>query len=225
MATEETDMAMEEKVLPGRASFQSAYEGQAPWDIPGPQPDFVRVADRIIGTVLDAGCGTGENALFFAARGCDVSGIDFIEEPIRRARKKAIERGLDAQFLVKDALTLKDWNAQFENVIDSGLFHVFSDEEAATYVAGLRHVLKPGGHLFILCFSDAEPGTQGPRRIPRQMIYDRFRDGWAVESVVATRFEIHPDSKAACSKARTRTRGLQLFVPVTKNEIWELKKS
>jgi len=52
------------------------------------------VADRVTGPVLDAGCGTGEHALFFAARGHRVIGIDFVEEPIRRARAKAAERGL-----------------------------------------------------------------------------------------------------------------------------------
>src|SRR5579872_7380066 len=187
-------MAIEEKEreLPSRASFASAYEGQAPWDIPGPQKNFVDAADRITGTVLDAGCGTGENALFLAARGCTVTGIDFLEEPIRRARKKAEERNIPATFLVKDALKLKNWNERFDNVIDSGLFHVFSDEDAKTYVEGLAHVLKPGGHLWLLCFSDAEPGTQGPRRVPEQMIYDRFHEGWVVESVTGTRFQIHP---------------------------------
>ncbi|HET6402266.1 MAG TPA: class I SAM-dependent methyltransferase [Candidatus Kapabacteria bacterium] len=178
--------------LPDRASFEIAYAGQAPWDIPGPQKNFVDVADRITGTVLDAGCGTGENALFFAARGCHVTGIDFLEEPIRRARKKVEERNIPATFLVKDALTLNDWNEQFDNVFDSGLFHVFSDDDAKIYVEGLAHNLKPGGHVFLLCFSDSEPGTQGPRRIPKQMIYDRFSKGWAVESVTATRFGIHP---------------------------------
>src|SRR6202007_499654 len=84
------------------------------------------VADRIAGSVLDAGCGTGENALFFAGRGCTVTGIDFLEEPILRARRKAEERGVSATFLVKDALTLADWSVRFDNVIDSGLFHVFS---------------------------------------------------------------------------------------------------
>ncbi len=186
-------MAISEHPLPGRTSFETAYAGQAPWDILGPQPNFVNVADRITGRVLDAGCGTGENALFFAARGCTVTGFDFLEEPIRRARKKAQERNIPATFLVKDALTLEDWDEQFDNVIDSGLFHVFSDEDAEKHVAGLHHVLKPGGHVFLLCFSDAEPGTQGPRRIPKQMIYDRFGEGWAVESVTATRFGIHPD--------------------------------
>src|SRR5687768_17028320 len=43
--------------------------GKAPWDIGRPQPVFVKAADHIIGPILDAGCGTGENALFFAERG------------------------------------------------------------------------------------------------------------------------------------------------------------
>jgi SAM-dependent methyltransferase len=80
--------------VPDRSTFESAYAGQAPWDIGKPQPAFLDVADRITGSVLDAGCGTGDNALYFAGRGCKVTGIDFLEEPIRRARRKAAERGV-----------------------------------------------------------------------------------------------------------------------------------
>ena len=123
--------------VPDRNTFESAYAGQAPWDIGRPQKALLDVADRITGSVLDAGCGTGENALFFAGRGCTVTGIDFLEEPINRARRKATERGLPVTFLVKDALTLKDWTERFDNVIDSGLFHVFSDEDRRRYVEGL----------------------------------------------------------------------------------------
>ena len=54
---------------------------------------------------------------------------------------------------------------RFDNVIDSGLFHVFSDEDRKHYVVGLANILKPGGKIFLMCFSDEEPGTQGPRRI------------------------------------------------------------
>jgi hypothetical protein len=35
----------------------------------------------------------------------------------------------------------------------------------------------------MLCFSDAEPGDWGPRRVTRAEIDDAFRDGWTVESV------------------------------------------
>jgi hypothetical protein len=46
--------------VPSRATFQNAYAGKAPWDIGRPQPVLQAAADRIIGSVLDAGCGTGE---------------------------------------------------------------------------------------------------------------------------------------------------------------------
>jgi cyclopropane fatty-acyl-phospholipid synthase-like methyltransferase len=181
--------------LPNRGTFESAYAGQAPWDIGRPQKAIVDVAGRVVGRVLDAGCGTGENALFFAGRGHAVTGIDFLEEPIQRAGRKAAERGLDATFLVKDALTLRDWGERFDSVIDSGLFHVFSDADRARHVEGLAHVLKPGGRLFLLCFSDEEPGTQGPRRVSRKELDDAFAGGWTVESVEPSRFEVRPDLK------------------------------
>ena len=93
-------------MIPDRSTFEAMYAGQAPWDIGKSQKPFIDVAERITGSVLDAGCGTGDTALFFAGRGCKVTGIDFLEEPITRARRKATERGLPATFLVKDALTL-----------------------------------------------------------------------------------------------------------------------
>jgi SAM-dependent methyltransferase len=149
--------------LPNKSTFASLYSGQAPWDIGRPQKAFLAVADKIAGSILDAGCGTGENALFFASRGQKVTGIDFLAEPITRAKQKAIERSVTATFLVMDALALKDLPEVFDTVIDSGLFHVFGDEDRRRYVEGLATVLKPGGRLFLLCFSDEEPGTPRDR--------------------------------------------------------------
>src|SRR6516162_1787430 len=120
--------------VPDRTTFEAMYAGQAPWDIGKPQKPFLDVADRITGSVLDAGCGTGDNALFFASRGHKVTGIDFLEEPITRAGRKATERGLTASFFVMDALALKDLPEVFDSVIDSGLFHVFNDGDRKRYV-------------------------------------------------------------------------------------------
>ena len=171
-------------------SIRTAAE-RAAWD---------RIFDLVLAErgpldALDAGCGTGENALYFAGRGCQVRGIDFLEEPIRRARHKATERGLSATFLVEDALTLKDWTERFDNVIDSGLFHVFSDDDRRRYVDGLATVLKPDGRLFLLCLSDEEPGEQGPRRVSKQELHDAFTQGWLIESIEPTRAEVRPDLK------------------------------
>src|SRR3954452_22341061 len=169
--------------VPDRSTFETAYAGRAPWDIGRAQQALVEVADRIVGSVLDAGCGTGENALYFAGRGHKVTGIDFLAEPIARAKQKAADRGLTATFLVMDALALADLPEVFDTVIDSGLFHVFSDDDRRRYVAGLATVLKPGGRLFLLCFSDAEPGIQGPRRVSERELRESFAVGWVVEEV------------------------------------------
>jgi SAM-dependent methyltransferase len=176
-----------------RATFENFYDGKAPWDIGKPQGVFAAVADRVTGPVLDAGCGTGEHALLFAARGHRVIGIDFVEEAIRRARSKAAERGLALEFLVKDATALGDWDERFASVIDCGLFHCFSDDDRRLYVRGLAQVVEPGGRLFLLCFSDEEPGAEGPRRVSRRELHEAFRDGWTVESVQPTQIEVNPE--------------------------------
>jgi cyclopropane fatty-acyl-phospholipid synthase-like methyltransferase len=169
------------------------YAGPAPWDIGKPQKQFTAIADQVGGPILDAGCGTGEHALFFAARGHRVVAIDFAEEAIRRARRKAAERGLSVEFLVKDATTLGELGERFVSVIDCGLFHCFSDDDRRRYVHGLTEVLEPGGRLFLLCFSDQEPGTDGPRRVSRQELSDAFGDGWKVESVQPIQIEVNPE--------------------------------
>ena len=181
--------------VPDRSTFEALYTGQAPWDIGRPQKALLGVADRIARSVLDAGCGTGENALYFASRGCTVTGIDFIEEAIRRAKRKAAERGVQATFLVRDALTLKDWSERFDNVIDCGLFHVFSDEDRRRHTEGLAAVLRPGGRLFLLCVSDEEPGMQGARRVSEKELHDAFAQGWLIESIEPARYEVRPDLK------------------------------
>src|SRR4029079_9009511 len=94
---------------------------------------------------------------------------DYLSARIERAKRKAAERKLSAKFIVQDALSLETMPGPsagaFDTVVDSGLFPTFSDEDRARYVAGLAHVLKPGGRLLLMCFSEAEPGPIGPRRV------------------------------------------------------------
>src|SRR5215469_17553049 len=116
-------------------------------------------------------------------RGHAVTGFDFLEEPIAAARRKAVERSLIVKFLVKDALKLHEWTERFDNVIDSGLFHVFSDTDRIRYVRGLENILNPGARLFLLCFSDATPGMEGPRRVSQSELRHAFADGWEIESL------------------------------------------
>jgi 2-polyprenyl-3-methyl-5-hydroxy-6-metoxy-1,4-benzoquinol methylase len=88
--------------------FDDAYRGTPPWDIGRPQPAFVALAEEgaVRGSVLDAGCGTGERALYFASLGHETWGIDGSPLAIERARQKAQERALAVEFRVHDALAL-----------------------------------------------------------------------------------------------------------------------
>lgn len=172
-----------------RSEFDDEYESTPPWDVGRPQPAFVALVDAGVlkGRVLDVGCGTGEHALLANSLGFDAIGLDFSSRAIELARAKATERGLGARFVVGDALDLSVLYGQFDTVFDCGLFHVFADEPRAQYVESLRAAVAPGGHVLLLCFSDAVPGQWGPRRVSETELRSSFADGWAVVSLVAAR--------------------------------------
>ena len=176
-------------------SWDDSYAGDvpAPWDIGRPQPAFLRLAEQglLAGRVLDSGCGTGEHTLLAAAHGADATGVDVSGLAIRRARDKAAERGLVARFEVGDALRLADLGLTFDVIIDSGVFHVFDDEDRVRYVASLASVLRPGGHCYLACFSDRQPGTWGPRRVSQDELRAAFSRGWTVASIEAATFEVN----------------------------------
>ena len=151
-------------------NWDVAYRSVPPWDVGEPQPAFVRLVndgELRPGRVLDAGCGTGENALLLARSGCEVTGIDLAEDAIAQAREKAAERGVSATFIVGNALELDRLFGErtFDAAIDSGLFHVMTDEERPVLARQIHRALKPGGSYFMMCFSDKQPGTWGPRRV------------------------------------------------------------
>ena len=170
--------------------FDTAYKGRPPWDIGRPQGEFVALARRgeIAGPVLDIGCGTGDNALFFAGEGYEVLGIDAAPAAIAKAQEKAAGRP-GVEFLVLDARDLPRLGRQFRTVTDCGFFHTLSDEDRAVYVRNLTTVLPRGGRYFMLCFSELEPGGYGPRRVTQAEIRESFRNGWVIRYIRPAVFE------------------------------------
>ncbi len=178
-----------------RDHFASLYAaGAPPWDTGRPGSHFLRLADEGIlrGRVLDAGCGTGENALALAERGCRVVGVDFVPAALAAAREKAAARGLAGrvEFHLADILAWSPPGGErFDAVLDSGLFHVFEDPDRARYVRRLAELLGPGGRLALMCFSDREPGDHGPRRVTGEELRGAFRAGWRIDRLERTRFD------------------------------------
>jgi SAM-dependent methyltransferase len=127
----------------------------------------VRLASEgaFAGAVLDAGCGTGENALAIA-------------------RAKAHDRGIEVEFAVADAFRLERLGRRFATVLDCGLFHTFDGEERPRYVASLASVTSHDGSLYVLCFRDDGPDA-GPHPIGQEELRAAFNPstGWNIAAI------------------------------------------
>jgi SAM-dependent methyltransferase len=142
------------------------------------------------GSVLDAGCGLGENTLHIASLGLPVLGIDVAETALAAARKKTADLGIEVEFATADAFHLKGLGCGFQTILDSGLFHSFEDEEQLEYAASLASVTRQGGSLYVLCFSDEGPDP-GPHPVHQEQLKTAFspENGWKVIAVESERIE------------------------------------
>jgi SAM-dependent methyltransferase len=195
--------------MAGRPWDASYQDGRAPWDVGHPQLVVVRLAAAggFAGAVLDAGCGTGENTLHVGALGLPVLGFDVAETALAMARAKAADRGIEAEFVLADALRLS-LRRRFDTVLDCGLFHSFDGSERPGYVASLASVTEPGGTLYVLCFSDEGPDT-GPHPVSRDELSAAFGpgSGWRVATIEPDRVETNFHDHGAPAWLATVKRG------------------
>jgi SAM-dependent methyltransferase len=157
----------------------------------------VRLASEggFAGTVLDAGCGTGENAFHVARLGLPVLGVDVAETALAIAREKAAERRIanpriKVEFAAADAFQLERLGRSFKTVLDCGLFHTFDGDERPRYAASLATVTERDGTLYVLCFSNDGPET-GPHPISQEEMRAAFNpsNGWNVAAIEPDRIQ------------------------------------
>lgn len=130
-----------------------------PWDIGAPQPAIEQLVayGALHGEVLDPGTGPGHHAIYYAAHGYPVTGIDVSAGAIERARLNADRAGVDVDFRVADATALDGLADRFDTVVDCAFYHVFADDEALQhrYLRALHRATRPGARLYMFEF-----GTQ-----------------------------------------------------------------
>lgn len=196
--------------LPGQPEgFDVFYATSTPpWEIERPQRAVQQLADagHLRGRVLDVGCGTGEHTLLAASFGCNATGVDAAPTAIERVRAKAEARHLEARFVVGDVLAMSGLvEGPFDTIVDSAVFHVFSDADRPRFVAALEDVLAPGGRYFMLVFNEHAPGSGGPRRITQDEIRSTFASGWRVDAIEESRIETIGMDVPAWLASLTRT--------------------
>jgi ubiquinone/menaquinone biosynthesis C-methylase UbiE len=198
-----------------KAFFSSVYAEPAPWDVNGPQPDMSALLRAFPpeSPVLDVGCGSGDLAIWLAASGARVVGVDFAEPAIRLARERARRLPPDAaarlEFLVADALRPSRLNRRFRTVVDSGFYHLFDAADCDRFVKDLARVLGPRGRYYLLAFATEFPVPNTPRRVTPEEIRRRFsaRRGWRILELRPAEFQsrIAPvPAVAACVERHPR---------------------
>jgi len=124
------------------------------------------VAELPPGRALDLACGEGRNAIWLAEQGWQVTGVDFADVAIEKARAIAAKRGVDVDFRVADLLAFEPPEQAFDLVIVFYLQLVAGElgpvlERAARAVA-------PGGTFLLVGhdsrnLTDGHGGPQDPR--------------------------------------------------------------
>lgn len=127
------------------------------WDTGITPPEVVEEIERegapAPGRALDLGCGTGTNALFLAAHGWEVVGVDFAAQAIEAARRKAGSTDR-VTFLQGDATRLSELGVEgpFELVLDVGCFHGISAAGRRRYAMQTARLTRSGALLMMFGF-------------------------------------------------------------------------
>jgi SAM-dependent methyltransferase len=110
------------------------------------EPFAVPLREAGVRTILELGCGTGNDAARLAADGYSVTGVDLSPEAIEQARAKS---GAAVRFLICDITgRLPFPDASFDALMSNVTLHMFPDRVTRSVFAEIERLVRPGG-LFL----------------------------------------------------------------------------
>jgi SAM-dependent methyltransferase len=112
---------------------------------------------------LDLACGEGRNAVWLAERGWQVTGVDFSEVGLEKARGLAAARGVAAEWVAADLLDYDPEPAAFSLVI--AFYLQVPEAERTPIVRRAAGAVAPGGRFVLVAHDSANPehGYGGPQ--------------------------------------------------------------
>lgn len=127
---------------------------RAPWDI-GAREELVALVDS--GRIqpcraIDLGCGTGANAIYLAQNGFEVTGVDYAEAAIEKAKARAIEAGVQADFIVDDLTNLRHISGSFDFLLDYGVLDDLRLHQREPYVKNMLSLAHPHSRYLLWGF-------------------------------------------------------------------------
>lgn len=117
-----------------------------------------------------------------------MTGVDISEAAVRKASLKARRKKLKIQFLQDNVLHSR-LEGKFDFILDRGCFHTFPPEKRRDYIRTVIGLIRKGGILFLKCFSDLEPGKEGPYRFKPEEIRKLFARTFTIQSITRSSFQ------------------------------------
>lgn len=120
-------------------------------------------ADLAPGAALDLACGEGRNAVWLAERGWRVTGVDFSDVAIAKARALAERRGVEGEWVVADLVGYRPEPGAFDLVLL--LYLQVPETERSPIVRAAAEAVAPGGTFLLVAHDrrNLEDGHGGPQ--------------------------------------------------------------
>lgn len=160
------------------ASWEERYAGADDVWSGRPNPQLVAEVERLTpGTALDVGCGEGGDVIWLAQQGWRVTGADFSENGLARARRHAEQAGVGERcdWWQVDARSFDAQGREFDLVTTHFLHPPAGGMPDVT--ARLAQAVAPGGHLLVVGHAPHPTFTHGS--VLRQQAM------WVAEDLVA----------------------------------------
>jgi SAM-dependent methyltransferase len=141
------------------------------------------------GRALDLACGEGRNAVWLAEQGWQVTGIDFSEVAIERARRLANARRVPAEFVVGDVLATPLEPDRYDLVLIAYL--QVGPELRGAVLERAVDALAPGGTLLLVAHDlrNLTEGHGGPSSASVLWTVDEAADALRAHGLVVERGE------------------------------------
>lgn len=105
---------------------------------------YKNLLERCKSSILDLGCGTGNDTLYLVERGFKVISCDYSEVALEKI-KKVIPKAETCLLDISKKLPFK--NESFDIIIADLSLHYFDDKTTKSIMGEIKRVLKPDGHL------------------------------------------------------------------------------
>jgi SAM-dependent methyltransferase len=197
--------------MPNRRLYDAMYRFGAPWE--GSDrvelrqlvadgrcaPGSLRQAGAEVARAIDFGCGSGSFSIELAEAGFEVTGVDFSEVALRKARRAARRRGVDSARLrfIQGDLTagrIGGVEGPFDLLVDYGTLDDLVGDSQRAMAAYMTSLARPGSRLFVYAhaarladlpwMSFSGPSRMFPGLLPGD-IEDLFGDAFRIEVLEA----------------------------------------